>query len=404
MSYSLHINLDNVSKGLFVNQNPPFYLHLIKDVSVGNALATPTTWLVHKVVGGNIAVSWNSTYEVFYSSNAIKPGNLMTQTNKTRTPANTGYSYKWDGKAFTVSGQTNNKGAIEVVNATGETGVFGISQTVNDGIDAISLGVSSIPNGGKIEFKPEQNVTMWMAKFNSTQSNAIVSSAQLGVHGTMLCRPNERNEIALNDGRWVPVTISGGSNSSNKSVNSDNEKDKKKKETPDISKSPSKDEKDKAKESPKEVRKEEPKKEDNKAKPPDNKKPEEKPKDAKAPDPKAAAPPAMDPKKKAEEDKKKAAEEKKKQAEDKKKAEAEKKKAAEEKKKEEAKKKEEEKKKAAEAKKKADEDKKKAAEDKKKADAAKKSPQPARKNSEPANDRRESKPEPKKDDKVSKKP
>lgn len=351
MSYSLHINLDNVSKGLFVNQNPPFYLHLIKDVSVGNALATPTTWLVHKVVGGNIAVSWNSTYEVFYTSNAIKPGNLMTQTNKTRTPANTGYSYKWDGKAFTVSGQTNNKGAIEVVNATGEAGVFGISQTVNDGIDAISLGVSSIPNGGKIEFKPEQNVTMWMAKFNSTQSNAVVSAAQLGVHGTMLCRPNERNEIALNDGRWVPVTISGGSNSSNKSVNSDNEKDKKKKE-PEISKSPSKDEKDKAKESPKEVRKEEPKKEDNKAKPPDNKKPEEKPKDAKAPDPKAAAPPAMDPKKKAEEDKKRAAEEKKKQAEDKKKAEAEKKKAAEEKKKEEAKKKEEEKKKAAEAKKK----------------------------------------------------
>jgi len=393
MSYSLHINLDNVSKGLFVNQNPPFYLHLIKDVAVGNALATPTTWLVHKVVGGNIAVSWNSTYEVFYTSNEIKQGNLMTMTNKTRTPANTGYSYKWDGKAFTVSGQTNNKNAIEVVNATGAAGVFGISQTVNDGIDAISLGVSNIPTGGKIEFKPEQNVTMWMAKFNSTQSNAVVSSAQLGVHGTMLCRPNERNEIALNDGRWVPVVISGGSNSSTKSVNSDNEKDKKKEKekekTPDLTKSPSKDEK--PKDSPKDVRKEDPKKEDPKAKPPDNKKPEEKPKPAS---------PAVDPKKKAEDDKKRVAEEKKKAAEDKKKADAEKKKAAEDKKKEEAKKKEEEKKKAAEAKKKAEDDKKKAAEDKKKADAAKKSPQPARKNSEPANDRRESKPEPKKDDKV----
>jgi len=213
MSYNLVITLDEASKKFYCNQTPPFFLNMYKEVSVGpNTLATQTIWLIHRVVGGTINVTWNSTYEIFFTKTEIKQANTMTPSNPLRTPANTGYSYKWDGKGFVVSGPSADKSAIEVINATNEAGVFGINQTVNDGIDPIAVCVHKAAAGGKIEFVPKQNVTMWMTRTNPTPS--AIYSPQVTT-GALTCHPNVKNEISLENSKWVPHVVPNGNSNGN---------------------------------------------------------------------------------------------------------------------------------------------------------------------------------------------
>jgi len=256
MSYNLVITLDEASKKFYCNQTPPFFLNMYKEVAVGpNSLATQTIWLIHRVVGGTINVTWNSTYEIFFTKTEIKQANTMTPSHPLRTPANTGYSYKWDGKGFAVSGPSADKSAIEVINATNEAGVFGINQTVNDGIDPIAICVHKAAAGGKIEFVPKQNVTMWMTRTNPTPS--AVYSPQVTT-GALTCHPNAKNEISLENSKWVPHVVPVVTNSNGNGNKDSGEKKEKKGSDP----KPPANLVQEVKVDPKAAKKEEPKKEE----------------------------------------------------------------------------------------------------------------------------------------------